>query len=213
MKTVSAKQSDKDNAGKPPLPGHKRLYAALGFSLCMFAPGLASAAYVWIDDLTETISAGTDVPGAVMHITQEGVGIWGGADFHFEFLSVDPNRPVPGAFITLSYNILGINPQHLSDTLSITVSGHTPTGGSTDQNNVSVDLHFRSDTLDDIPPLPLANGVSIFETGQYQLVNSGLGDLLVEFRSEVVPVPAAVWLLGSGLLGLIGVARRKLPGV
>lgn len=24
-----------------------------------------------------------------------------------------------------------------------------------------------------------------------------------------VPVPAAVWLLGSGLLGLIGVARRK----
>jgi hypothetical protein len=26
----------------------------------------------------------------------------------------------------------------------------------------------------------------------------------------VVPVPAAVWLLGSGLLGLIGVARRRL---
>lgn len=26
---------------------------------------------------------------------------------------------------------------------------------------------------------------------------------------EAVPVPAAAWLLGSGLLGLIGVARRK----
>ena len=25
----------------------------------------------------------------------------------------------------------------------------------------------------------------------------------------VVPVPAAVWLFGSGLLGLIAVARRK----
>ena len=25
----------------------------------------------------------------------------------------------------------------------------------------------------------------------------------------VFPVPAAVWLFGSGLLGLIGVARRK----
>jgi hypothetical protein len=26
-----------------------------------------------------------------------------------------------------------------------------------------------------------------------------------------VPVPAAVWLMGSGLLGLIGIARRKKP--
>ena len=28
-------------------------------------------------------------------------------------------------------------------------------------------------------------------------------------RPTVVPVPAAVWLFGSGLIGLIGVARRK----
>ena len=29
------------------------------------------------------------------------------------------------------------------------------------------------------------------------------------FVSTVVPVPAAVWLFGSGLLGLVGVARRR----
>lgn len=29
------------------------------------------------------------------------------------------------------------------------------------------------------------------------------------FSTAVVPVPAAVWLFGSGLLGLIGVARRR----
>ncbi len=29
------------------------------------------------------------------------------------------------------------------------------------------------------------------------------------FTAAVVPVPAAVWLLGSGLLGLVGIARRK----
>ena len=28
-------------------------------------------------------------------------------------------------------------------------------------------------------------------------------------RTSVVPVPAAVWLFGSGLIGLIGIARRK----
>lgn len=33
------------------------------------------------------------------------------------------------------------------------------------------------------------------------------GSFLV--RASVVPVPAAVWLFGSGLIGLIGVARRK----
>ena len=27
--------------------------------------------------------------------------------------------------------------------------------------------------------------------------------------AAVVPIPAAVWLFGSGLLGLVGVARRK----
>ena len=28
-----------------------------------------------------------------------------------------------------------------------------------------------------------------------------------------VPIPAAVWLFGSGLLGLIGIARRRQPGI
>ena len=30
-----------------------------------------------------------------------------------------------------------------------------------------------------------------------------------DFKVAAVPVPAAVWLFGSGLLGLVGVARRK----
>ena len=28
-------------------------------------------------------------------------------------------------------------------------------------------------------------------------------------NASVIPVPAAVWLFGSGLLGLVGVARRR----
>ena len=45
---------------------------------------------------------------------------------------------------------------------------------------------------------------------------SGFGGVLYELHLEgtvssvsAVPVPAAVWLFGSGLLGLVGVARRK----
>jgi len=33
--------------------------------------------------------------------------------------------------------------------------------------------------------------------------------LITSMNAQVVPVPAAVWLFGSGLIGLIGVARRK----
>lgn len=33
------------------------------------------------------------------------------------------------------------------------------------------------------------------------------GSMLV--RASVVPVPAAAWLFGSGLIGLIGIARHK----
>ena len=35
------------------------------------------------------------------------------------------------------------------------------------------------------------------------------GVLIDDLQYAVVPVPAAVWLFGSGLLGLIGISRRK----
>ena len=41
------------------------------------------------------------------------------------------------------------------------------------------------------------------------LVNCGATTSHISVYSTVVPVPAAVWLFGSGLLGLIGLARRK----
>ena len=37
----------------------------------------------------------------------------------------------------------------------------------------------------------------------------GFAGLVLIQDTSVVPIPAAVWLFGSGLLGLVGVARRK----
>jgi hypothetical protein len=42
-----------------------------------------------------------------------------------------------------------------------------------------------------------------------QIVNTDAALLNYRFSATPVPVPAAVWLFGSGLLGLIGIARRK----
>lgn len=41
------------------------------------------------------------------------------------------------------------------------------------------------------------------------MINGPFPGFNANFDFTVVPVPAAVWLFGSGLLGLIGVARRK----
>ena len=60
----------------------------------------------------------------------------------------------------------------------------------------------------------------LFDTGyNYYVVGFGDGagnvnfedfdDLVVAVRADAVPIPGAVWLLGSGLLGLVGIRRRK----
>lgn len=42
------------------------------------------------------------------------------------------------------------------------------------------------------------------------LINIGSGNSLTVTSVSTVPVPAAAWLFGSGLLGLIGMARRRM---
>jgi hypothetical protein len=51
---------------------------------------------------------------------------------------------------------------------------------------------------DTIPGVPMAAG-------------GPFGGFNANFNANMssVPVPAAVWLFGSGLLGLVGIARRK----
>ena len=51
-----------------------------------------------------------------------------------------------------------------------------------------------------MPDLPATTAIMLTNTG---------AAISVVTNVSAVPVPAAVWLFGSGLLGLIGVARRK----
>lgn len=72
--------------------------------------------------------------------------------------------------------------------------------------NVSVDTVNGLSIIGGIPTLPIgtsANG------DQFAFAELGRYSNEIFFSTSAVPVPSAMWLFGSGLLGLIGVARRK----
>ena len=64
-----------------------------------------------------------------------------------------------------------------------------------------------------ITPFIVEADIGYLAAGQYQATAYlNIDDMLVdsgETQFSVVPVPAAVWLFGSGLVGLIGIARSK----
>ena len=58
----------------------------------------------------------------------------------------------------------------------------------------------------------LGNGTELGYAGsnQWNITFADIGPALkIVVDIQAVPVPAAVWLFGSGLIGLVGVARRK----
>ena len=85
---------------------------------------------------------------------------------------------------------------------SAAVSALTPVDNAGGANLEGLGIMTGESTLE----LVLAYNDNLRGTG-----DSDYDDMLVraEFSSAAVPVPAAVWLFGSGLLGLIGMARRR----
>lgn len=83
----------------------------------------------------------------------------------------------------------------------------------TDATGAVTTLSYTGNERSDSGIIILNNAFSLTIQGD----DDGTGNAFEYFYSEsaqsisAVPVPAAVWLFGSGLLGLIGIARRKKP--
>jgi len=70
--------------------------------------------------------------------------------------------------------------------------------------------HYWSAT--EVATIPTSAWFFHFNSGTQSHISKGTGKFAWAVQSGnvgAVPIPAAVWLFGSGLLGLIGVARRK----
>ena len=86
--------------------------------------------------------------------------------------------------------------------IATTTFNTTDIGAITVGTNPSGTLPFTDDGI----------GGSPMKAGPFPLFNANfdITDLTItDVDTGVIPVPAAVWLFGSGLLGLVGVARRR----
>jgi hypothetical protein len=184
------------------------------FMVCLVVPVLCQAAVVVnIVDLLDVGSplvstSGFDPTSLSIQLNPESV------DIHGEYLST-LNL---GNGVTVSVNFDFIEPAgepgaivgSISDTLNIVFTGHTPTPA--DANNLSVDLHFRSDS--DPTGLPaLVNAINVTETGSVQSLAgsifsaTGVADFQANVTSDV-PEPGTSVLMLAGLGGLLLGVRR-----
>lgn len=165
---------------------------------------------VSINDLQDNLSAIVTGPAhnVSYQIGTETSTHLGMADSGFEFFSATPL--LPGQVSILSYNIMDPGPAgQISDTLSITLTGHTPAFLGDD--NMSADIHFRSDGVNGLLPPSLFNGNAVLELSQWQSVPSGNGDLTVRFASAP-DAGGTLALFGLGILAMMG-AQWKLRGL
>jgi hypothetical protein len=74
--------------------------------------------------------------------------------------------------------------------------------------NPSGTLPLVNDTVVDVTNADVGIGGSPMATAPFAGYNANF-DVMTFTPDATVPVPAAAWLFGSGLVGLVGVARRK----
>ncbi|MEM9056844.1 MAG: PEP-CTERM sorting domain-containing protein [Pseudomonadota bacterium] len=134
----------------------------------------------------------------------------------------DPGNTVLSLDIGAGSTITGISWDITLAPVSPSWSEEAIIGFTTDQGATDIQLfpgNQTSDPISDAGSLAFSLGttdgmvnIEFYEVGFDDIAGGADatwgGTLTVEFDAAVVPVPAAVWLMGSGLLGLIGLRRR-----
>jgi hypothetical protein len=180
----------------------KNIASASGIGLLMLISGQASA-YICTgagNDLVDPLCDHDEISAAL------------GVPFDDTLLAKDddPNNPGPGSEGSTAFGTLEVTQvaNTVDGTVIFTYTGQTPQviiekadGWYSVYDWVKQINDLGSDTYS------LDREFGDFNCNA-QGINCGAGTSHVSAYG-VVPVPAAVWLFGSGLLGLVGIARRK----
>ncbi|MCS6296456.1 MAG: hypothetical protein H8K09_09500 [Nitrospira sp.] len=84
------------------------------------------------------------------------------------------------------------------------VNGYTPTSFLLELTDPSGTI-FSNDKLPAVPP-----SLSSFATSQFRLLFGSASTRVQGALTSLVPLPAAVWLFGAGLIALVGLGSRGL---
>ncbi len=195
----------------------KTIYSVISSVLLLLVSGMSQAITVSFDPTAQTVATGSFVS---VKLGISGLGNGVAPSLGTFDLNIDYNPSL------LSFTSVSFGDPVLGDQLDLFSLGSLTSWDNTTPGTLNVfELSFDSPT--DIDTLQAANFT--LATLTFSALSGGISPLSISINAlgdangdplaaittsgsvtvTAVPVPAAVWLLGSGLLGLIGVARRK----
>lgn len=189
-----------------------RILALVGYFAFASIPVNVNAAFV--------IDFGTGLAGAGGTITNTGTGITG-SNILIGSMIVQGTTASDGTYTVdalLNFDTFANTISIVGDIASLGISGDTLLSGSFTTSSYSVfpgPTEVFDATGPDTKSSALLGALGIPSNTQFGFfgfsIESAQGSVVSTdiINTSVIPVPAAIWLFGSGLLGLAGIARTK----
>jgi len=157
----------------------------------------------WAAQLTVGGVSGWRLPGTIDFLNN---GITFANNNNFTGVDAGYNMTIDSELSNLYYNVLGNLAPVDTNGIAEPDYGLQNTGPF---SNVQSNSYWSATEYAPFTTYAWYFGMTNGYQGAHSKINGNYGWAVQSGDVGAVPVPAAVWLFGSGLLGLIGVARRK----